>query len=186
LNLLLIIGVGVGLFIAFSITSFVVINFDLVSYTAVGSETFSYPGTPLGRALVVYSPGLSGAGKESATKIAKALNERGYVVDLAGVKSSAATAANYDVVIMGGPLYWGKMCGSVAEYMKKVVVKEGVRLGVFGTTGTDKFMEVDFASLSEQVSSSIGGGSDGGVSIQMILTNNVDANCAELVSTVLG
>jgi len=187
LNLLLIIGVGIGLVIAVSIASFVVINFDLVSYTATGSETYSSAGTPVGRALVVYSPGLSGAGKESAAKIAKALNGRGYAVDLAGVRSPAsANAASYDVVVIGGPLYWGKMCPSVAEYMKNVAVRDGARLGVFGTTGTDKYMEADFATLSEQVTSSLSSSSNRlTIPIKLILTDKVDANCAEFVSTVL-
>jgi hypothetical protein len=187
LNLLLIIGVGIGLVIAVSVASFVVINFDLVSYTATGSETFSPAGSPVGRALVVYSPGLSGAGKESAAKIAKALNDRGYAVDLAGVRSPvAADAASYDVVVIGGPLYWGRMCPSVAEYMKNVAVRDGARLGVFGTTGTDKYMEADFGTLSEQVASSIRGGSNKrGTPIKLILTDRVDENCAELVSAVL-
>lgn len=185
MNILLIIGVGVGLFIAFSVASFAVINYDLISYTATGSETYTPSGAPLGRALVVYSPGLSRAGKESAAKIARALNERGYAVDLAGVRSStAADATSYDVVVMGGPLYWGKMCPSVAEYMEKVEVKEGARLGVFGTTGSDKYMEPDFAMLSEQIVSALGS-AGASIPIKMVLTGQVDANCAELVSAVL-
>jgi hypothetical protein len=184
LNLIQLVGVGMGLVIGLVIFSFVVINFDLAAILATGSETLSPAGTPIGRALVVYSPGLSGAARESASKIAVDLTGKGYSVVLAGVRSSAAgSGAEYDVVFVGGPVYFGKLSSSTGDYLGKLALKKGARLGIFGTTGTGQFMEVDFKSVSEQVSSLRSGGN---TVIKLIRTGEVDADCAALVSSVLG
>ncbi len=109
---------------------------------------------------------------------------RGYRVDLVGVRSSAASSStDYDVVIVGGPVYFGKLSASTADYLGKFARKTDAKLGVFGTTGTDKFMEVDFNTVTEQVSILRGGET---VQIKLILTNNVDADCAALVNSTLG
>ncbi len=184
MNLIQFVGVGVGLVIGLVIFSFLVINFDIASILATGSETLSPAGTPVGRALVVYSPGLSGAARESATKIAGDLNGKGYFVVLAGVRSSAAgSGVEYDVVIVGGPVYFGKLSSSTGDYLGSLALKSGARLGIFGTTGTGQFMEVDFKSVSEQISALRIGGN---TMIKLILTGEVDADCAALVSSVLG
>jgi hypothetical protein len=184
LNLIQIAGVAIGLIIALVIVAFVVINFDVASILATSSETLTPTGTPTGRALIVYSPGLSGAAKESAAKIAKDLREKSYSVVLAGINSSAAgTGAEYDVVIVGGPVYFGRLSSSTGGYLEKLTLKSGARLGVFGTTGTGQYMEVDFKSVSEQVSSLR---NQSNVPIKLILTGEVDTDCAALVSSVLG
>jgi hypothetical protein len=184
LNLLQVAGVAVGIIVGLVILIFLVFNFDLASYLATGSETLSPTGTAVGQALVVYSPGLSGAAKESATKIAGDLKSKGYTVTLAGIRSSAAASGvDYDVVIVGGPVYFGKLSSSTGGYLGSLSLKSGAKLGIFGTTGGNQYMEVDFKSVSEQVSSLRGGAN---VPIKLILNGEVDADCLALVSSTLG
>lgn len=60
-------------------------------------------GDPIGQALVVYSPGLSGGAKDVAAKIGYNLQDKGYNVVLAGIKSFAAEdISGYDVIVVGG------------------------------------------------------------------------------------
>jgi hypothetical protein len=183
MNIIQIVGAAVGLLISLVILTFLVFNYDLASVLATGSETLSATGTPVGRALVVYSPGLSGASKESAAKIAKDLTGKGYIVVLAGVKSSAASSSvDYDVVIVGGPVYFGKLSSSTGDYLGKLSLKSGAKLGIFGTTGTNQYQDVDFKSVSAQVSTLRGGAI---VPIKLILIGEVDADCAALVMSTL-
>ncbi len=63
---------------------------DLSSYAATGSQTLSPVGTSVGKALVIYDPGVSGAPKQDATKIADDLQAKGYTIVLAGVRSGMA------------------------------------------------------------------------------------------------
>jgi len=183
MNIIQIVGAAVGLIIGLVILTFLVINYDLASILATGSETLSPTVPSVGRALVVYSPGLSGAAKESATKIAGDLTVKSYTVVLAGIRSSAAgSSIDYDVVIVGGPLYWGKLSSSTGDYLGRLNLKSGAKLGVFGTTGASQFMEADFKSVSAQVSSLRGGVTP---PIKLILTGEVDADCAALVSSTL-
>jgi hypothetical protein len=184
MNIIQIVGIAVGIIIGLVVLTFLVFNYDLASVLATGSETLTPTGTSVGKALVVYSPGLSGAAKESATKIAGDLTGKGYTVVLAGIKSSAASSgADFDVVIVGGPVYFGKLSSSTGDYLGKLSVKSGAKLGIFGTTGGNQYMDVDFKSVSAQVSSLRGGAT---VPIKLILTNEVDADCAALVSSTLG
>ena len=82
---------------------------DIMSYTATGSNTLSPAGTQVGKALVVYNPGLSGAAKDAAEKIREDFQSKGYAVTLAGIKSSkAANISGYDVIVAGGPMYFGE------------------------------------------------------------------------------
>ena len=188
MNVLVIAGIAFGLIVVVLVSAFVVISLDLMSYTATGSETLAPVGTPVGRALVIYSPGFSGSAKEAAIKIAHDLTAKGYTVDLAGVRSATASkSAVYDVVIAGGPMYFGKVSASIADYLKTLLLKDGARLGVFATTGTSQYVESDFKSLTDQVTSLTSGGSfHGKISMKLILTGSeTDANCADLVSAVL-
>lgn len=156
MDLLTIIGLAIGLFVLFIIMRFIVIQLDLTSYTATGAETLSPSGTPVGNALVVYAPGLSGAAKKAATEITNQLKSKGYNVTLAGVRNSeAATTSNYDIIIAGGPMYMGKVSSSIDSYLKTLNVPENVKLGVFGTTGTgsEQFSSEDLNMLENQVES---------------------------------
>lgn len=92
--------------------------FDVMSNTATGSQALSPAGAVTGKALVVYDPGITGAAKGAAEAIAGDLKDKGYAVDLAGVKSPAATdASGYDVIVVGGPTYVGNLSGSIKTYL---------------------------------------------------------------------
>ena len=54
---------------------------DLSSYGATGSETLNPSGSSIGRALVVYDPGFSGAAKSDATRIANDPSSKGIYCD---------------------------------------------------------------------------------------------------------
>ncbi|MGZ7120121.1 MAG: hypothetical protein ACXVH2_10455, partial [Methanobacterium sp.] len=93
-------GLGIFLLIIIAIVAAGFVFFDVMSYTATGSEKLDPAGTALGKALVVYDPGLSGGAKDAATKIGYNLQSSGYDVILAGVKSStAANITGYKVIV---------------------------------------------------------------------------------------
>lgn len=156
MDILTIIGLVIGLLILFIIVSFVIIRIDLASYTATGAETLSPTGTTVGNALVVYTPGLSGAAKKAAAEIANELKSKGYTVTLAGVRNAAATnTSDYDIIIAGGPIYGAKVSSSIDTYLKTLTITEKAKLGVFGTTGTGshQFSNEDLTMLKDQVAS---------------------------------
>jgi sulfite reductase alpha subunit-like flavoprotein len=113
-----------------------IVFLDVAAYTATGSETLTPIGASVGKALVVYNSGLSGATKEVASKIATALQAEGYVVDLAGIKSStAADTSGYSIIVVGGPIYAGAPTSSVKTFLSNLSPAQGVRIGVFGSGG---------------------------------------------------
>lgn len=151
----IIIVVGIVIIAALLLTAVgVLFCGDVMSFTAPGSETLSPAGAPAGKALVAYNPGISGAAKSAALTIANDLRSRGYTVTLAGVKSpAAANISGYDVIIAGGPMYWGRVSNSIDSYLNGLKPQNGTRLGVFGTTGSDKFNDGDIESFGKQVAS---------------------------------
>ncbi|MGA2683158.1 MAG: hypothetical protein ABSF44_15330 [Candidatus Bathyarchaeia archaeon] len=107
---------------------------DVAAYTATGSKTLQPHGTSVGKALVAYDPGLSGASHSIAIKIAGDLQAKGYTVNLAGIKSSAAAhTSGYSVIVVGGPIYGGKPTSSVDGFLSKLNPDQGTRVGVFGS-----------------------------------------------------
>ena len=106
---------------------------DLAGALAFGSETLTPTGDAVGKALVVYSPGLSGASGDAASTIASRLQSSGYEVVLAGV--SSATAGNttgYAVIVVGGPIYAGKPTASIQNYLNNLNPPANAAVGVFG------------------------------------------------------
>ena len=125
---------------------------DLMSYTATGAETMSPVGAVTGNALVVYQPGVTGAARTEASEIASDLKAEGYNVTLAGIRSAAAAnTSGYDIVIVGGPVYFGTVSSSTAAYLKGLTLQQDARLGVFGTTGSNDFVASDLTSVEKQV-----------------------------------
>jgi flavodoxin len=128
-----------------------IVFLDLAAYTVTGSETLSPAGTSVGKALVVYDPGLSGATKNVASKIATDLQAEGYVVDLAGIKSSTvANTSGYKVIVVGGPIYAGGPTSSVKAFLSNLTPAQGVSVGVFGSAGGAQETN-DTAIVSKQV-----------------------------------
>lgn len=145
------IGLIIGLLIVIFIISAVFIFLDLMSYTASSFKSLSPTGNVTGRALVVYTPGISGIARKAADEIASKLSSNGYDVDLAGVRKAPASTSGYDLVIAGGPMYFGKLTRSMEAYLKKLKLHQEVKLGVFTTTGSGQFHEQDFQFLTKQV-----------------------------------
>ncbi len=161
---------------------------DIMSYTDTGNRTLSPNGTPVGKALVAYNPGVSGEAKAAAEKIAGDLQSRGYEVSLAGIRSAAAAdASGYDVVIVGGPMYFGKVSSSVDSYLKALKPQKDTKVGAFATTGAPQFNDKDIASFREQVASLPWCGTlDKAVVTKTIRSGDAgDADCSELVSAAL-
>jgi hypothetical protein len=155
--------------------------FDQSSYGATGGETLNPTGSSIGRALVVYDPGFSGAAKQDATKIAGDLQAKGYTVNLAGVRSeSASNKSDYSIIVAGGPIYWGQVSSSIDGYLK--TLSNNVKLGVFGSTGSSTLVESDHKSLVNQVASDT---HNENAFVKLILDGNETNDCADLVSTLV-
>ncbi len=192
MNALMIIGlvaVGIVLLVAaIGIAMGVLFCGDAMSLTDTGSQVLSPAGTPVGKALVVYNPGLSGAAKQAAAEIAGDLRSKGYAVTLGGIKSpAAANISGYDVVIAGGPMYWGRVSNSVDSYLKALNPQKDVAIGVFGTTGAPQFNDGDIASFGEQVATDLGGiALDKKAATKTIRSGDAaNTDCSDFVSAVV-
>jgi len=158
--------------------TFAAISGDWSNLGATGSETLTPSGASVGEALVVYSPGFSGAAKDAAAIIANDLQERGYTVDLAGVRSEkAADKSGYNIIVAGGAMYWGQVSSSIDGYLK--TLPSGVKIGAFGTTGSSEYQESDFDSFKQQVVSNT---NNENAVVKLILAGTETADCADLVS----
>jgi hypothetical protein len=108
---------------------------DLASYTATGSEVRLHDNEK-GNALIVYDPGITGAGRRAATWIADDLQLRRYNVTVAGIRSAEAmNASDDDVVIFIGPTLAGKPPGPVASCIENVTVDQGSQVGILAIRG---------------------------------------------------
>jgi flavodoxin len=113
-----------------------IVVLDVAAYTATGTKTLTPTGTSIGKALVIYDPGLSGTAKGVAEKVASDLQTQSYTVTLAGVKSSAAAnTTGYSVIVVGGPVYAGALTSSVKDALSSLALShdEGAKIGVFGS-----------------------------------------------------
>lgn len=159
---------------------------DLMSYTATGAEEMSPAGTTVGSAMVLYNPGVTGAAKTEAKEIAGDLKSKGYKVTLAGIRSAAAAnTSNYDVVIVGGPIYFGAETSYTATCLKALALKQDAKLGVFGTTGTNDYVQSDLESVEKQVASLQ---SDKKATVRLIGDRDekkAAASCKDLVSGII-
>lgn len=192
MNGLLIIGlaaVGIVLIIAaVGIAMDVLFCGDVMSYTDTGSKVLSPAGTPVGKALVVYNPGLSGAAKTAAAGVTDDLQSKGYAVTLGGIKSAAAAnISGYDVVIAGGPMYWSGVSNSVDAYLKTLKPQKDAAVGVFGTTGSPQFHDGDIAMFGEQVTTDLGSVTlDKKAATKTIHSGDAgNTDCLDFVSAVL-
>lgn len=161
---------------------------DILSYTATGSQVLNPAGAPVGKALVIYNPGVTGAAKNAAATIAGDLQSKGYTVDLAGIRSTAAAnISGYDVIIAGGPMYFGSVSNSVDAYLKALKPQKDIALGVFATTGSDQSNNNDIASFGKQVESDLGNGTLNKTAATKTIRSGDAGNtdCSEFVSAVL-
>lgn len=161
---------------------------DIMSYTDTGSMIMSPAGASNGKALVVYNPGLSGAAKKAAAEIAGDLQSKGYTVTLGGIKSAAAAnTTGYDVIVAGGPMYWGRVSNSVDAYLKALKPQKDVAVGVFGTTGAPQFNDGDIKTFGEQVETGLDSVAlDKKAAIKTIRSGDAgNTDCSEFVSAVV-
>ena len=147
-------GLGIGLIVVAAVAGAGIICSGLTGNMAKSAESMNPTGKVNGNALVVYDPGVTGAARKAATEIANDLKSKGYKVELAGVSSSTVTnVSKYDLIIVGGPMYFGKVSNSIDKYLKTLTLPKDVKLGVFGTTGAAEFNKEDIEGLSKQVTS---------------------------------
>ena len=173
-----IIGLAILIIALLVFLAIAVIFFDLASYTATGNQILSSSGPSVGRALVVYDPGLSGAAQKAAQLIAGDLQTKGYTVSLAGVRSATASnASGYAIIVAGGPMYFGQATSSIEGFFRSLPIREQARVGAFVTTGSSQYVSSDFASLQRQLRSA----TPNEVTAQMVLDGSFDQNCSSLV-----
>ena len=166
---------------------------DVMSYTATGSKILSPAGSPVGNALVVYDPGISGAAKNAALTIAGDLQSKGYTVDLAGVKSSTVgNVSGYNIIVAGGPTYGGVTSRSITAFLKALTPPKAATIGVFATGGfsfnnTIPWYEQDNITISKEVSGIWNDSSlNNKVAIRVIRGNESYRDCTDFVSKLLG
>lgn len=145
------VGIGIITVILIAFVSMGFITYDVMSYTATGSETLNPAGNQVGKALVVYDPSIKGTAKNAATVIAGELQAKGYTVDLAGIRSeTAANTSGYNVIVVGGPIYVGTLGSSVQSYLNALKPPENVKIGVF-TTGMIKENSTDDEFIRKEI-----------------------------------
>lgn len=144
-------GLGLVIVILVAFVSMGFVIYDMMSYTATGSQTLNPAGNVVGNALVVYDPGISGDTKNVAALIAGDLQAKGYKVDLAGIRSTeAATTSGYDIIVVGGPVYAGNASSSVKSYLNTLNPSESAKIAVFAT-GQDKDIMNNMEMLKNEV-----------------------------------
>jgi menaquinone-dependent protoporphyrinogen IX oxidase len=145
-----IIGIILAILIVAAVIGFGFAFYDIMGYNAKESQTLNPNGTAVGKALVVYDPGITGAGKTVASSIANELQVNGYKVDLKGISSSnASNTSDYNIIVVGGPIYAGNASSSVKEYLKKLNLTTDTKLGVFAT-GQDPDSAKNYAILLKE------------------------------------
>lgn len=160
-----------------------IVFLDVAAYTATGSKVLTPTGTSAGKAIVVYDPGLSGAAKGVADKIASDLQSSGYTVTLAGIKSSAAgSTTGYGVIVVGGPTYAGSLTLSVKDYLDKLKPDQGAKVGVFGS-GQGSTTPSDVSMLKNSVPALKDNGALSQATVVKIgQSENLDTRASDFVS----
>lgn len=128
-----------------------IILLDVAAYTATGSQTLTPIGTSIGKAIVIYDPGLSGTAKGVADKIASDLQAESYTVTETGVRSSAASnTTDYSIIVVGGPVYAGALTSSVKDSLNGISFSQSTKVGVFGS-GQGSTSQDDIAQLKKSM-----------------------------------
>ena len=153
----------------------------------MATDTHVLPnGAATGKALIVYDPGLSGGAKDTAIKIGYLLQDSGYDVLLAGVKSTAATnLADYDVIVVGGPIYTGKPASTIQAYLNSFNPPEQAKVGIFGY-GSVKIDNNDKAAVMQDIAA-LPSSSELVVlsAMKIVSSENVDEQCSEFVINLI-
>ncbi|MCW4028612.1 MAG: hypothetical protein NWE92_03070 [Candidatus Bathyarchaeota archaeon] len=179
--ILAIIAAIVIIFAAFA----AVILLDLAAYTATGAQTLTPTGASIGNAIVMYDPGLSADTKTVADQIAAKLQNEGYTVILAGIKSAAAAnTTGYDIIVVGGPVYAGALSASVKDELGAMSISQGAAVGVFGsgqgTTSTE-----DVAMLEQSLPARQDNALQDAVVVKIGNTEDIEARAQSLVDQLI-
>jgi menaquinone-dependent protoporphyrinogen IX oxidase len=167
-----------------------VVGFSIVILDVAGNlatDTHPLPnGAPIGQAIVVYDPGLSGGAKDTATKIGYNLQTAGYNVVLAGVKSqTAANLTGYDVVVVGGPIYAGIPASTIQTYLTTFSPASNAKVGVFGygsvqvDNSNQTAVQQDVAPLPANSTVHLN------AVTKIVSGGDVDSNCQDFVNRLL-
>ncbi len=133
MNTILIIGIGLVIVVLVAVAAVGFISYDMGKRATV-SETLNPTGVAVGNALVVYDPSITENTKNVATMIATDLQSKGYKVDLAGIKSKTAEkTSEYNIIVVGGPIYGGNSGSAVKSYLETLKTTSGTKIGVFAT-----------------------------------------------------
>jgi flavorubredoxin len=173
------------LIIAVAIVAIVIFG-DIVSYTATGVEIKSPTDTQIGKALVVYDPGLSGAAKNAAENAVDGLASNGYEVTFAGVRSAATgNTSDFNVIVVGGPIYGGKPVSSIQGYLNGLNPPANATIGVFGI-GSGTADSTDMHVVASEVAPLP---SDSPVALKTAMkiatSENLDSRCQEFITDLL-
>jgi menaquinone-dependent protoporphyrinogen IX oxidase len=174
-----------ALLIIVGIASFSIVVLDVAG--SLATDTDQLPnGAPIGQAIVVYDPGLTGGAKDLATKIGYKLQTEGYNVVLAGVKSStAASITGYDLIVVGGPIYAGKPASTIQSYLNNLAPPANAKVGAFGI-GSVKIDDNNSSAVMQDVASLP---SSSPVTLNAVVKvvsgDNVDAKCQTFVTNLL-
>ncbi len=174
-----------ALLIIIAVASFSIVILDVAG--SLATDTHPLPnGAPIGQAIVVYDPGLSGGAKDTATKIGYKLQTAGYNVVLAGVKSqTAANLTGYDVVVVGGPIYAGKPASSILTYLISLSPTSNAKVGVFGygsiqvDNNNQTAVQQDVAPLQADSTVHLN------AVMKVVSGGDVDSNCQDFVNRLL-
>jgi flavodoxin len=158
---------------------------DLAAYTASGSKTLAPTGASIGSALVLYDPGLSGATTRVAEKVAADLQAEGYTVTVAGIRSAeASNTTNYDIIVVGSPIYAGAPTSSVKEFLGNLN-PNSAKVGVFGS-GQGATSADDITMIINAVPSlQSGGGLSGAVVVKIGEKEDLDARASDFVNQLV-
>ena len=163
-----------------------IVFLDVAAYTATGSKTLTPTGTSIGKAIVIYDPGLTGAAKTVADKVASDLQAQNYTVTLAGIKSSAAAhTAGYSIIVVGGPVYAGSPTASVKDTLNNLKPDQGTKVGVFGS-GQGATTPSDVAMIKNSVNAlSEKGALSNAVVVKIGQTEDLNARASDFVGQLV-
>ena len=131
-----IIGIIVGIIVLIIII--LVAAYLLGSSRSHDSEIIKPDGSIVGKAIIVYDPGLSGGTKTAAGYLAEDLKSKGYEVKVAGVRSSdVADISGYDILIVGSPTYGAEPTGPIKSYLESLKNPDNITAGVYALAGSD-------------------------------------------------
>jgi len=158
---------------------------DLSAYTMTSSQILTPTGTSVGKALVVYDPGLSANSKNVAEKVASDLQTQNYTVTLAGIKSSsAATTTGYTIIVAGGPIYAGSPTSSVKDFLNNLKPDAGTKVGVFGSGQGSTTLE-DVAGIKDAVTALKSGDLQNAVIVKIGEKEDLNARAQDFVNQLV-